>query len=64
MVIRESIEIFREDTSIKNFKKEIKLLESAGYKVYEEHENYVCFYQTATVVDSDLLINKKMQVKI
>ena len=36
MVIKESIEIFREDTSIENFKKEIELLKSAGYKVYEE----------------------------
>lgn len=59
MVIRESIEIFREDTSIEKFKKEIELLKSAGYKVYEEHENYVCFYQTVTVVDSDLIVNKR-----
>ena len=59
MVIRESIEIFREDTSIEDFKKEIELLKSAGYDVYEEYDNYVCFYQTATVVDSDLIVNKK-----
>ncbi|WP_160687468.1 hypothetical protein [Clostridium sp. C2-6-12] len=59
MVIRESIEILREDSSLECFKKEIELLKSAGYKVYEEYEDYVCFYQTATVVDSDLFDNKK-----
>lgn len=59
MVIRESIEIYREDTSIEDFKKEIKLLRSAGYKVYSESDDYVCFYQTTTVVDSDLIVNKK-----
>lgn len=59
MVIRESIEIFRDDTSIEKFKKEIELLKSAGYIVYEEQENYVRFYQTATVVDSDLIVKKK-----
>jgi len=60
MVIRESIEMYREDTSIQNFKKEIELLKSAGYKIYEEYDNYVCFYQTTTVVDSDLIFNKKL----
>lgn len=64
MVIREAIEIFREDTSIEGFKKEIELLKSAGYKVFDEYDDYVCFCQSTTVVDSDLLINKKMQVKI
>ncbi|OOM75423.1 hypothetical protein CLPUN_32340 [Clostridium puniceum] len=59
MIIKESIEIFREDTSMEKFKKEIKLLKSAGYKVYEQHENYVCVYQTATVIDSNLIVNKK-----
>jgi len=59
MVIRETIEIYREDTSIEDFKKEIKLLKSAGYKVYEEYDNYVRFYQTTTVFDSDLIVNKK-----
>jgi len=63
VVIRESIEIFREDTSIEKFKKEIELLKSAGYKIFKETNDYVCFYQTATVVDSDLIVNKKMQVK-
>jgi len=59
VVIRESIEIFRENTSIEDFKKEIKLLKSAGYKVYDQSDDYVCFYQTATVVNSDLIVNKK-----
>ena len=59
MVIKEAIEIYREDTSIEDFKKEIELLKSADYKVYEEYENYVRFYQTTTVVNSDLIINKK-----
>ncbi|OOM82195.1 hypothetical protein CLPUN_04550 [Clostridium puniceum] len=64
MVIKEAIEIFREDTSIETFKKEIELLKSAGYKISKETNDYVCFGQSTTVVDSDLLINKKMQVKI
>ena len=64
MVIKEAIEIFREDTSIETFKKEIELLKSAGYKVFEENNDYVRFFQSTTVVDSDLIINKKMQVKI
>jgi biotin operon repressor len=64
MVIRESIEILRENTSLENFKKEIELLKSAGYKVFEESNHYVRFFQSTTVVDSDLIINKKMQVKI
>jgi hypothetical protein len=64
MVIRESIEILRENTSLENFKKEIELLKSAGYKVFEESNDYVRFFQSTTVVDSDLIINKKMQVKI
>ena len=59
MVIRESIEIYREDTSIEDFKKEIELLKSAGYKVCDEYDDYVCFYQTVTVVNSDLIVNKK-----
>jgi len=59
MVIRESIEIYREDTSIENFRKEIELLKSAGYKVYDEYDNYVRFYQATTVVDSDLISNRK-----
>jgi hypothetical protein len=58
LIIREGIEIFREETSIEYFKKEIQLLKSAGYKVYKECDDYVCFYQTATV-DSDLFSNKK-----
>ena len=59
MVIRESIELFREDTSIEKFKKEIGLLKSAGYKIIKETNDYVCFGQSTTVVDSDLFINKK-----
>lgn len=46
MVIMESIKIFRKDTSIENFKKEIKLLESAVYKIYDESDDHVRFYQT------------------
>jgi hypothetical protein len=64
VVIRESIEILRKNTSLENFKKEIELLKSAGYKVFEESNDYVRFFQSTTVVDSDLIINKKMQVKI
>ena len=63
MVIRESIEIYRENTSIEDFKKEIEVLKSAGYNVYEEYEGYVRFYQTATVVNSDLIVNKKFKYK-
>jgi hypothetical protein len=59
VVIKESIEIYRENTSIEHFKKEIELLKSAGYKVSEEYDNYVCFYQTVTVADSDLFANRK-----
>ena len=59
MVIKESIEIFREDTSIEKFKKEIELLKSAGYKTLKETNDYICFGQSTTVVDSDLFINKK-----
>jgi biotin operon repressor len=59
MVIKEAIEIFREDTSIETFKKEIELLKSAGYKISKENNDYVFFSQSTTVVDSDLLINKK-----
>ena len=61
MVIKESIEIFREDTSIENFKKEIELLKSAGYKVYEENENCVRLYQTVTVVNLDLIVKKNSE---
>ncbi|OOM71014.1 hypothetical protein [Clostridium sp. BL-8] len=64
MVIRESIEIYREDTLIEEFKKEIELLKSAGYKVFEQTNDYVLFLQSTTVVDSNLLHNKKLQVKI
>ncbi len=63
MVIRESIEIYREDTSIEKFKKEIELLKSAGYKVFNESNDHVRFLQSTTVVDSNLLHNKKLQVK-
>ncbi|MDR3593188.1 hypothetical protein [Clostridium sp.] len=59
MVLRESIEIYREDTSIKDFKKEIEVLKSAGYKVFNQTKDYVCFYQSTTVVNSDLLSSKK-----
>ncbi len=64
MVIKESIEIYREDTLIEEFKKEIELLKSAGYKVFEQTNDYVRFLQSTTVVDSNLLHNKKLQVKI
>jgi hypothetical protein len=64
VVIRESIEIYREDTLIEEFKKEIELLKSAGYKVFEQTNDYVRFLQSTTVVDSNLLHNKKLQVKI
>ena len=64
MIIKECIEIFRKDTSIEDFEKEIELLKSAGYELYDEGEDYVCFYQTLNLIDSDLLINKKMGVKI
>lgn len=63
MVIRESIEIYREDTSIKKFKNEIEFLKSTGYKVFKENNDYVRFLQSTTVVDSNLLHNKKLQVK-
>ena len=56
MVIREAIEIFREESSIEDFKKEIELLKSAGYKVFDEYDDYVCFYQTVKTVDSNLLL--------
>ena len=59
MVIREVIEIFREDTSIKKFKKEIELLKNAGYVVFEENNDYVRFYQSAKVVNSHLHAEKK-----
>ena len=61
MVIRESIEVYREDTPIKKFKKEIELLKSAGYRVFDENDDCVRFYQTTTVIDSDLFHNKKLQ---
>jgi len=59
VIIREVVEIFREDTSIEKFKKEVELLKSAGYKVFEESGDHVCFRQSTTVVDSELLINKR-----
>ncbi|EHI99272.1 MULTISPECIES: hypothetical protein [unclassified Clostridium] len=59
MVIRESIEIRREDTSIEDFKREVELLKSAGYKVFNETNDYVSFYQSTKVVDSNLLSNKR-----
>ena len=59
MVIRESIKIHRQDTSIKDFKKEIELLKSAGYKISNQTNDYVCFYQSTTVGNSDLLSNKR-----
>lgn len=62
MIIRESIEIHREKTSIKDFKKEIELLKSARYKVFDETNDYVCFYQSTKVVNSDLR-SKKIQAK-
>lgn len=43
MVIREAIEIFMEDTSSEDFKKEIELLKNAGYTVCNEDDDYVCF---------------------
>ncbi|MBD7911160.1 hypothetical protein [Clostridium cibarium] len=49
MIIKETIEIYRENSSIENFKKEIKLLKSAGYKISEENDDYVCLYQSVTV---------------
>ncbi|MFT8349272.1 hypothetical protein [Clostridium saccharoperbutylacetonicum] len=55
MVIKESIELYREYTSIEDFKKEIALIKSAGYKVCDENDDYVSFYQSTTVVNSDLL---------
>lgn len=64
MVVRESIEVYREETSVKNFKKEIELLKSIGYKVFDENDDYVCFYQMTTVIDSDLCDNKKIQIKV
>lgn len=63
MVIKEAIEIFREDSSIEDFKKEIELLKSAGYKVFDEYDDYVCFSQTTKVIDSNLLHNITAQIK-
>ena len=50
MVIKEAIEIFRKDTSNETFKKEIELLKSAGYKIFKETNDYVCFGQSTTVI--------------
>jgi hypothetical protein len=58
MIIRESIEIYREDTSIKKFKNEIELIKSTGYKIFKESDDYVCFLQSITVDDSNLFHNK------
>lgn len=60
MILRNSLEIYREDTSIKDFKKEIELLKMAGYRVFNQTNDYVCFYQSTIVVNSDLLSSKKI----
>lgn len=60
MVIRQAIEIFREDTSTEEFKKEIELLKNGGFMICNEYDDYVCVYKTATVVNSDLIINKNI----
>ncbi|AGF53867.1 MULTISPECIES: hypothetical protein [Clostridium] len=54
MIIKESIEIYIENTSIEDFKKEIELIESAGYEVSEENDDYVKLCQGGIVVDPDL----------
>ncbi|WP_238918493.1 hypothetical protein [Clostridium sp. YIM B02555] len=60
MIIKESIEIYRENTSIEDFKKEIELIESAGYEVSEENDDYVKLYQGGIVVDPDLFNSRKI----
>jgi hypothetical protein len=49
VVIKESIEIYRENSSIESFKKEIELLKSAGYKISEGNDDYVFLSQSITV---------------
>ncbi|MBD7913509.1 hypothetical protein H9661_19360, partial [Clostridium sp. Sa3CVN1] len=49
MVIKESIEIYRENSSIESFKKEIELIKSAGYNISEENDDYVCLSQSVTI---------------
>ena len=44
---------------MEKFKKEIELLKSAGYKIFKETNDYICFGQSTTVIDSDLFVNKK-----
>lgn len=51
MVIRESVEILREGTTIEEFKKEIDLLKSMGYEAFEENKDYVIFYQKCIVIN-------------
>jgi hypothetical protein len=49
VVIKESIEIYRENSSIENLKKEIKLIKSARYEISEENDDYVCLSQSVTI---------------
>ncbi len=51
MVIRESVEILREETTIEEFKKEIDLLKSMGYETFDENRDYVIFYQRYIVIN-------------
>lgn len=61
VVIRETIEIYREDTSKEGFKKEIDLLKSAGYEVIEK---YASFRQTVSIDEPDIKVNKKPTINI
>lgn len=64
MVIREIVEVFREDTPIEEFKREIKLLERAGYKIYSRSNDYVSFFQRSSVIDANSFAYKNTKIKV
>lgn len=51
MVIRESLEILKDESSIEEFRKEIDLLKSFGYEIFKEYEDRVIFYQRNILIN-------------
>ncbi|UYZ39089.1 hypothetical protein OD350_28875 (plasmid) [Clostridium beijerinckii] len=55
MRIKESLELYREDTDIKIFKKEIERLKTLGYKPLEENNDYISLYKHSEKIQVDTL---------
>ena len=68
---KESLELYRDDTDIEIFKKEIELLKESGYKALEENDDYVSLYKHSEKISNKSgagktrkYINPKLNIEI